>query len=205
MLKSFVALLALMFVPLSQASWEEASQTMEKVTDEMLVLVADEEMRKPENVDALMQGVNEVLGDIVDYDYIGKSVMGKYVRRASDEEVNHFSNVFKDTILRTFAKAVSGFDFKGYETVPPAAESPEPDKQIVSVNLMAGNGQTYALVYYMVEESDGWKLVNVLVDGINLRVTFRNQFANLMEQYSTVGKVIEHWEEAMSNVAEGGS
>lgn len=205
MFKSVVALVALLFMPLSQASWEEASQTMEKVTDEMLVLVADEEMRKPESVDALMQGVDGVLGDIVDYDYIGKSVMGKYVRRASDAEVAHFSKVFKDTILRTFAKAVSGFDFKGYETVPPAAESPEPDKQIVSVNLMAGNGQTYALVYYMVKEANGWKLVNVLVDGINLRVTFRNQFANLMEQYSSVGGVIEHWEEAMSNVAEGGS
>jgi len=205
MLKSFVALLALSFMPITQASWEEASQTMDKVTEEMLVLVTDEEMRKPESVESLMQGVDGVLGDIVDYDYIGKSVMGKYVRRASDEEVSRFSHVLKDTILRTFAKAVSGFDFKGYETVPPAAESPEPDKQIVSVNLMSANGQTYALVYYMVKEDKGWKLVNVLVDGINLRVTFRNQFANLMEQYSTVGKVIEHWEEAMSSVAEASS
>ncbi len=130
--------------------------------------------------------------------------MGKYVRRASDEEVSRFSGVFKDTILRTFAKAVSGFDFKGYETVPPASESPDADKQIVSVNLMSNNGQIYSLVFYVVRDGDNWKLVNVLIDGINLRVTFRNQFANLMEKYSKVGAAIDHWEEAMSSVAEGG-
>jgi len=202
MMRALVALLALIVFPVAQANWQSASQAMEKVTDKMLVLVTDEEMRKPENIEPLMQKVDAVLGEIVDYNYIGKSVMGKYVRRASDAEVERFSLVFKDTILRTFAKAVSGFDFKGYETVPPSAESPEPDKQIVSVNLLANNGQTYALVYYMVQEGDNWRLVNVLIDGINLRVTFRNQFANLMEKYSKVDAVIDHWEEAMSSVAQ---
>jgi len=198
-------LIAALAAPLAQANWESASQSMEKVTDQMLVLVADEELRKPENIAPLMQGVDEILGGQVDYDYIGKSVMGKYVRRASDEEVSRFSGVFKDTILRTFAKAVSGFDFKGYETLPPVSESPDPDKQIVSVNLMSNNGQIYSLVFYVVRDGDNWKLVNVLIDGINLRVTFRNQFANLMEKYSKVGAAIEHWEEAMSSVAEGGA
>jgi phospholipid transport system substrate-binding protein len=60
------------------------------------------------------------------------------------------------------------------------------------------------LVFYVVRDGDNWKLVNVLIDGINLRVTFRNQFANLMEKYSKVGAAIDHWEEAMSSVAEGG-
>ena len=208
LVKAFLGLSLLsaaLAAPLAQANWESASQSMEKVTDQMLVLVADEELRNPENIGPLMQGVDEILGEQVDYDYIGKSVMGKYVRRASDEEVSRFSGVFKDTILRTFAKAVSGFDFKGYETLPPVSESPEPDKQIVSVNLMSNNGQIYSLVFYVVRDGDNWKLVNVLIDGINLRVTFRNQFANLMEKYSKVGAAIEHWEEAMSSVAEGGA
>lgn len=203
MFRAVVALVTLLIFPLAQANWQSASQSMEKVTDEMLVLVGDAAMRQPENIEPLMRAVDGVLGEIVDYDYIGKSVMGKYVRRASDAEVERFSAVFKETILRTFAKAVSGFDFKGYETVPPTSESPEPDKQIVSVNLLSNNGQTYSLVYYLVQEGDNWKLVNVLIDGINLRVTFRNQFANLMEKYSEVSSVIDHWEEAMSSVAEG--
>lgn len=203
MFRAAVAILALLTFPMAQANWQSASQSMEKVTDQMLVLVTDAEMRKPENIEPLMREVDGVLGELVDYDYIGKSVMGKYVRQASDQELERFSAVFKETILRTFAKAVSGFDFKGYETVPPTAESPEPDKQIVSVNLLSNNGQTYALVYYLVQDGDNWKLVNVLIDGINLRVTFRNQFANLMEKYSKVSLVIDHWEEAMSSVAEG--
>lgn len=206
MFKRFALAVSLIgMVQFAQASWEEASQTMARVTDQMLVLVTDPEMRKPESIDPLMQQVDSVMADIVDYDYIGKSVMGKFVRRASDEEIQRFSDVFKNTILRTFAKAVSGFEFNGYSMVPPAADSPEPDKQIVSVDLSAANGQTYSLVYYMVREPRGWVLVNVLVDGINLRVTFRNQFANLMEQHSSISEVIDRWADAMSNVVENGA
>lgn len=205
MVRSIFLLCLLVFGLPAQASWESASKAMEAVTDQMLLLVADEELRKPENIQPLMNGVDEILGRQVDYDYIAKSVMGKYVRRASDEELERFSNVFKDTILRTFAKAVSGFDFKGYETLPLVSESPEPDKQIVSINLMSSNGQSYSLVFYVVQDGEDWQLVNVLIDGINLRVTFRNQFANLMEKYSKVGSAIEHWEEAMSNVAGSGA
>jgi len=71
--------------------------------------------------------------------------------------------------------------------------------------LMSSNGQSYSLVFYVVQDGEDWQLVNVLIDGINLRVTFRNQFANLMEKYSKVGSAIEHWEEAMSNVAGSGA
>jgi phospholipid transport system substrate-binding protein len=187
----------------AQANWDSASQVMESATSDMLALVNDERLRQPENIEELMSEIDKLVGESVDFEYIAKSIMGKYYRRASDSEVEDFSVVVKSTLLRTYAKAIVGFDFKEFEIIPPVEQSPDPDKQIVNVNVSAEDGTVYSLLYYMVYKDDRWQLVNVVVDGINLRITFRNQFSGLMEQYGKISEVIEHWSEAMSDKVSG--
>jgi phospholipid transport system substrate-binding protein len=187
----------------AQADWNSASQVMESATSDMLALVNDARLRQPENIEELMSEIDKLVGESVDFEYIAKSIMGKYYRRASDSEVEDFSVVVKSTLLRTYAKAIVGFDFKEFEIIPPVEQSPDPDKQIVNVNVSAEDGTVYSLLYYMVYKDDRWQLVNVVVDGINLRITFRNQFSGLMEQYGKISEVIEHWSEAMSDKVSG--
>ncbi len=192
----------LLLLPLvSQANaqpWQEASGVMEQATRDMLAIVEDETLRQPENLDQMMNEVERVISPVVDFPYIAKRVMGKYYRRASEEEMARFTEVFKTTLLRTFAKAVVGFEFEGYEIVPPHADSPEADKQVVTVNVSSGNGQTYVLVYYMLKQDDRWTLVNVMVDGVNLRLTFKNQFADLYQRHDSISAVIDSWESQVS-------
>ncbi len=199
-LKRIMFLFALMLPALSvSANWDKASEVMADATGRMLALVEDEELKKPESIDQLMIGISAIVEPIVDYEYIGKSVMGKYVRRATDEQIDRFSEVFKTTLLRTYAKAIVGYDFESYEVLPNSVESPEPEKQIVNVELTSSDQKKYSIVYYMVLEQNRWTLVNVLIDGVNLRITFRNQFSGLYEEHSTIDAVIEHWAKAMSD------
>ena len=205
MLGRFIFLATLLMGTLSpaQANWDSASQIMETATADMLALVNDERLRQPENIDELIGEIDKLVGESVDFEYIAKSIMGKYYRRASDKEVADFAVVVKSTLLRTYAKAVVGFNFKEFEIIPPVEQSPDPDKQIVNVNVSAEDGTVYSLLYYMVYRDDRWQLVNIVVDGINLRITFRNQFAGLMEQHGKIAKVIEQWSEAMSDKVSG--
>ncbi|SEG53659.1 MlaC/ttg2D family ABC transporter substrate-binding protein [Marinobacterium lutimaris] len=205
------ALVALMFMVMagmaqanSQAAWEEASGVMDSATRDMLAVVEDETLKAPENMDRMMGEVEKVISPVVDFPYIAKRVMGKYYRRASDEEMARFSEVFKNTLLKTFAKAIVGFEFTGYEIQPPRGESPEPDKQVINVKVSSGNGNTYALDYYMLKQDDRWTLVNVLVDGVNLRLTFKNQFADLYQRQNSITGVIDSWEsQVATEVANG--
>jgi phospholipid transport system substrate-binding protein len=51
------------------------------------------------------------------------------------------------------------------------------------------------LVNYVVNSEDHWKLVNVIMNGINFRITFKNQFADLMQRNGyDLDKVISAWE-----------
>lgn len=178
------------------ASWEEASQVVDDATGKMFSLLEDPGYAEEAQFDALMSEIDGLLDPVVDFPYISKLVMGKYYRKASDEERTRFSDVFRTTLLKTYAKAIIGFDIKGYEIIPAKTKSPKPDKQIVTVEVTSGAGTKYLLVYYMRKTQEEWRLVNVVLDGVNLRLTFKNQFADLAQKSrGDVGKTVALWKE----------
>ncbi len=185
---------------MAEASWQEASEVVDAATRDMLALMEREELTLEENTELLMEEIETVISPVVDFPYIAKRVMGKYYRRASDAERERFAEVFKTTLLRTYAKSIAGFELKQYRIQTPSGESPEPEKQVVSVDVSSGNGEVYTLVYYMLKQEQRWTLVNVMVDGINLRITFRNQFADLYQQNRTIAATIEAWATKMQDV-----
>jgi len=194
-------LLVVMVQPaVAKSAWDEASAVIDSATRDMLALMENDALTGEENIEAMMREIETIIAPVVDFPYIARQVMGKYYRRASDEEQKRFADVFKTTLLRTYAKSVSGFELRGYQILPPSSESPEPDKQVVSVRVDASNGQSYTLVYYMRRQQGRWTLVNVMVDGINLRITFRNQFADLYERNGSISATIEAWADQMQNI-----
>jgi len=178
------------------ASWEEASQVVDDATGKMFSLLEDPSYREEAQFDALMSEIDGLLDPVVDFPYISKLVMGKYYRKASADVRTQFSDVFRTTLLKTYAKAIVGFDIKNYEIIPAKKKSPKPDKQIVTVEVTSGAGTKYLLVYYMRKKQDEWRLVNVMLDGVNLRLTFKNQFADLAQKSrGDVGKTVVLWKE----------
>ncbi|WP_415885436.1 phospholipid-binding protein MlaC [Neptuniibacter sp. QD37_6] len=180
-----------------QASWEEAGKVIEGATSDVLQLLENEELLKEEQKDQLISEIDTILSPVVDFDYIAKGVMGKYYRRASKEQRMQFSDVFKTTLLKTYAKALVGFKIERYEMVLPRKKSPDEKKQIVTVNVFAADGTKFALIYYMKKSADEWKLVNAVLDGsVNIKLSFKNQFADLMQRNrNNVDKVITSWKD----------
>lgn len=193
---TWVVIVLSLFSLNASANWEEAGAVIETSTQEMLQILDKEELLQEGNEDALIAEIDTALSPVVDFDYISKVVMGKYYRRANKEQRAAFSDVFKTTLLKTYAKALVGFQIEKFEVVPPKKKSPDARKQIVSVDVFAADGTKYSLVYYMKKNEDGWRLVNALLDGINLRLTFKNQFADMVQKNrGDVGAVIASWKE----------
>ncbi|WP_231867996.1 MlaC/ttg2D family ABC transporter substrate-binding protein [Neptuniibacter marinus] len=193
---AFIALLS-MSVRAEVDTYNEAGGVIQTATQNVLKLLEREELVEEGQEDQLVAEIDTVLSPIVDFDYISKQVMGKYYRRASKEQRIEFSSVFKTTLLKTYAKALVGFKIDKYEMVPPRKKSPDNNKQIVTVDVFSADGTKYSLVYYMKKEEGAWRLVNAILDGsINIRLSFKNQFADLMERNKgDVGLVISTWKD----------
>ncbi|WP_151702971.1 MlaC/ttg2D family ABC transporter substrate-binding protein [Nitrincola alkalilacustris] len=202
--KLLVLLLA--FLPFQvmavQEDWKEASAVIEQATERMLAMMKDETLLQEANRDQLLGEVENIVEEVIDFEHFARRVMGRYVRTATDEEIQRFADTIKSTLMRTYSLAMVGFEVRSYSISPPRAPSPEPGMQVVNVTVTSGDGQSFELLYYMLKQESGWKLVNVMVDGINLRITFRNQFADMYQRSRSIGAVIDSWEERIAGAVE---
>jgi len=199
-LSRWLVLLALTFASVTaNASWDEARNAVEQASAKMMKVLEDEALKAPEKNEQLISEIEAILNPVVDFDYVSKRVMGKYYNRVDDKQQQIFSTVFKDTMVRTYAKSLTGFDIVSYEVAPEGPPSPDADKQVVSVHIFSAKGDQYTLVYYMLKGDGGWKLVNVLVDGINLRLNFKNRFSDMVSRTNgDVSQVIADWKAAVA-------
>ena len=65
----------------------------------------------------------------------------------------------------------------------------------VMQNIFNGSGKSYVVQYTMRRNKAGeWKLHNLIIEGINLGLTYRSQFSAAAEKYhGDVDKVIANW------------
>lgn len=187
------------------ASYDEAKTQVDASIKDMIAVVDKYHDQQNPNEDELAKDIAAIVDRDVDFTYISSWVMGKYYRQATEEQRAKFAVVFKQTLIKTYAKSLVGFDIKEYSISPPTSPSPEDDKQIVTVDVTSGDGTVYTLVNYMVKTDEHWKLVNVIMNGINFRITFKNQFSDLMQRNSyDVGKVVDAWESQINPPATQG-
>ena len=66
------------------------------------------------------------------------------------------------------------------------------------MKIKSTNNREYGIVYSMVKSKDNnWKVRNIVVEGINIGIQFRNQFAAAFEQYKTIDGVTANWNSIM--------
>jgi len=199
--KLFLSAIAFLFsFSLSvQASWDEASKEVETSIEAMLEKVTPYRGQVDADLEPLYLSLSEVTQESVDYPYLSKFVMGKYYRRANDEQKAQFLKVFQRTLIKTYGKTLVSFDIESYELQKNKTQSPKPNKQKVVVKVSSTTGQKYTLINYMVLKEGRWKLVNIVLDGFNLRSTFKNQFAKQTQSAKgDIGKAISNWSDSVT-------
>ena len=144
------------------------------------------------NEPELLIGMEVVLGPVIDFDSIAKGVMAKFYRQASAKQIEDFSVAFKHSLLNTYSRAVVALRINDFE-IQPNPSSSKPGRQKVWVKVYA-NGAAYDINYAMKKRDQGWMVTNVTLDGINLGLAFRQQFASAMAQNKgNMDDVIAFW------------
>ncbi|MCA1769843.1 MAG: ABC transporter substrate-binding protein [Halomonas sp.] len=161
-----------------------------------------------DNINELKGLVDDSLDDIADFRYIGASVMGRYFQNATPQQRSRFADTFRKTLIDTYSKGLVTFDYRELRVLDNQRSQRFEDQASVDMEVVAADGQVYP-VSYSLRLSDGeWRVVNVIVNGINLGLTFRNQFDQAMrDKGRDYDAVINGWapEIAVEELEKGGS
>ncbi len=211
--KNWVALLMVLLFQWSSAAAEQVIESpqkeVERITRELLATFENNVQQYKKNDTAFIAEVDRQLSPSVAFDSIARGVMGKYSRRAKTGQIEQFSKTFKDSLISFYAKALLQLDdtrltIEKVDAVPDAVlnDYRSGKARLVPVDMKVKTSSgTVAISYSMVHLDKRWKLRNIIVDGINIGIQFRNQFAEAMNKYNDLQYVVDHWPQIMQGKA----
>lgn len=160
----------------SPASAEaKAEEFVSKLTQEAIGLVT---VDKP--IEAKREDFEELLGRYFDMDGIGKFMVGKYWRSASQEEQEAFQTVFRQLIVYTYTNRFN--EYSGQELRITGSRDSKRFKFVDSV-VFDPNGQTpeVNIEWRLVDwPDDTFKIADVKVEGVSMSVTQRQEYLSVL-------------------------
>ncbi len=150
--------------------------------------------------------VELIIDPVIAFDEMGRGVMGKYAHRATDSEIERFTKVFRGSLIEFYSKAILSFDTSQLSLgkVDPVSadvlrEYEAGKSRSIPVGLKIRSKDTeYTMSYSVMKKGDQWQVRNIVVEGINIGIQFRNQFQDAMNKYRSIAKVIDKWPALMT-------
>ena len=139
--------------------------------------------------------IKEIFEPMIDFRRVAASVMGKkYYLMASKDERAEFVNIFKDSLLDTYAETLAQWGDSLISTEFPKSNL---NKEITSVEVrqtLNTGSSKYPISYKLRKSNEGWKIVNIIINGVNLGLTFRNQFQALAVSHEEdIETTLKNW------------
>lgn len=169
-------------------------QQIELVTVELLETIATYQAGYPENEKAYFESLDALLLDRIDFAFIARNVMGSYNKVATAEQRARFATTFRNGLVETYGRGLIGYENQEIVLVK-AGTVAEGQRKLTVKQEIRSSDSVYPLEYSMARKKTGqWMVVNVVINGINLGKTFRNQFVRSAQRAGgNIEQVINGW------------
>ena len=180
------------FAGYSNAAEESLEAFVQTKSDEILTLI-NEGRAEFENDPSVLYGeMGAVLDELVDFQILTRGVMGKHYKVATDDQRLEFQQALRIYLIEVYTKALVKFKSKSIEIIP--LKKPATTKATISMEVTTRDDATFLLAYSMAKKEAVWLVRNIIVDGINMGLTYRSQFDSMMiSNNSDVDAVIANW------------
>ena len=182
LLKNFFTVLILSS-PIYLWSDENPYNFIDSNAQKMVIVLKENKSLFLEDRQLYEQKIKEIFEPMIDFRRVAATVMGKkYYLASSKEQRAEFVVIFKDSLLDTYAETLAQWENQTITTIfPKNMEIQIYDLKNIEVQQTLNTGSSkYPISYKLRKNKDNsWSIVNIIVNGVNLGLTFRNQFQAL--------------------------
>jgi len=175
-------------------SEEDPYSFIDKNAQEMVEILTNESYLFEFDRSLYEQKIKDIFEPMIDFRRVAASVMGKkYYLLATKDERTQFVEIFKDSLLDTYAETLAQWGDSTITTKFPL-EDLELVKNVEVKQILDTGTSTYPISYKLRKNKDGWKIINIIINGVNLGLTFRNQFQALaLTHDENISLTLENW------------
>jgi phospholipid transport system substrate-binding protein len=168
------AALALVLSTGSQAQ-EAPDELVRRSTNEILAAIKSDKDLQAGNQQKIEKLAEEKVLPYFDFARMTQLAVGRNWREASDTQKKALTDAFRTLLVRTYSTSLSQYRNQTIEVKPLKAAAADTDV-VVKTQVIQPGGQPIPIDYSLEKTKDGWKVYDVLIDGVSLVTNYRSSF-----------------------------
>jgi phospholipid transport system substrate-binding protein len=175
--------------PLGATAWAGgvATEAMKGTINEVIRLLEDKDLKKPERREERRKLLEKVIGDRFSYEEMAKRSLAAQWPKLNDGQRQEFVGLFQALLARTYADKIESYSG---EPVQYVNERNQEGYAEVRTKVISGKAEI-PLDYRLIAKAGDWQVYDVVVDGISLVNNYRGQFSKIINSPGGYPELVE--------------
>ena len=187
MLRRFLAMF-IACVPLLAAAQEAPDVLLKRVTDELLAIIKVDKDLQSGNTRKVVELAEQKVLPHFDFSRMTRLAVGRNWAQASDAQKEALTKEFRTLLVRTYSASLAAYRNQTIEVKPAKMNAQDKDVVVRTAVLQQG-GPPIPIDYAMEKGDGGWKVYDVVIDGVSLVTTYRGSFNDQIQKGGIDGLV----------------
>ncbi len=148
--------------------------------DEVIRLVTDEGLKKPDQATHRRELLEETIGQHFDFEEMAKRSLAAHWRNRSEPEHQEFATLFQTLLSKTYAGKIENYSGEKVQYLKERLKDSFAEVQTTIVS----NKTEISLDYRLLLKDGNWRVYDVVVDGVSLVKNYRVQFDRIIRDSS---------------------
>ncbi len=186
----FALVLTLSHTPAFADKQEDRLALAREMANMTLTMISDPSKKQGDRIESLKRG----FATVVDTQWIAKFVIGAAWRSASEEQRAHYAELYRDFLVQTYVSTyATGDDQKVIDIKVVEVKEQANDNFLTRTEVKLSNAKKMNVEYLAKPDGNGYKIIDVVIEGVSLLSTHRTEFAQVASK-GGVGGVIQKLE-----------
>lgn len=129
----------------------------------------------------------KILSESFDLKFIGRFVLGRHWRKATEEQRADYQSLFTEWLLKTYSRRLGGYSGETFETI--SARPVEGGDILVRTRINRPSGPPIQADWRVRPEPDGMRIIDIMVEGVSMAVTQRSEFSAVVAKEGVDGLI----------------
>ena len=166
----------------------EPEALVKKITDDVMAAIkSDKELAAGDRQKAVKLAEEKIL-PYVDFEEATRLAVGRGWKEASPEQRKKLVAEFRSMLVRTYSNAIGTYEGQTMKVLPSRVK-PSDDEATVRNQFLRPGGKPVLIDYSMRKTDQGWKIYDIVVEGVSLVLTYRSEFDAVVKQEGVDGLI----------------
>jgi phospholipid transport system substrate-binding protein len=189
--------------PAGAAPSDGAARLIDELARQTIDIVADKGLDRAARAEKLLA----LLDKGFDGDTISRFVLGNHWRTATDAEKREFMEVFREFTALSYAKRFEAYSGQKLEILGIRDQTTDKGKRkaMVQSELTRSDGTPVKVDWRVREAGDGWRIYDVVVEGVSMLLTQRSEFTAVIQQQGGMSGLLQQLRKRTARLGQEGS